>query len=275
MSSKLGTFQRILLRCEAGERAAWEVFLTRYTPIVYALIEFYLPMHAGEGRGAFWAQGLRALGANGHERLKGFDHQAEREFLADLRAFLFARAGQATDISPRWTSSGPQPTFDSLAAQLDALPLAQKEVVFFKLAGYSDATLEEMLLLPSSAIRRSVQRLDGDYGEMMRRQKDGCPWPAAWLEVLTRARAAGQDDCPSRRVFVRLLDGQTTWYEKVPAEEHMAHCLHCLESWVALREVTYLRRVTRSLPPSEVKGLLASVPLVASRSSLIARLFKT
>jgi hypothetical protein len=77
-------------------------------------------------------------------------------------------------------------------------------------------------------------------------------------------------------VLIRILDGQTTGYEKSPTEEHMAHCLHCLESWVALREVNYLRRVTAPLPSADVKGFLSSLPMESPTSTsppLFKRLF--
>jgi hypothetical protein len=168
----------------------------------------------------------------------------------------------------------PAPTLESLEALLKDLPVVQKEIVFFKLAGYSDATLERILLLPAAAIQKPLASVEKSYGTVLHRDGDCCPWPAAWLEILARARGARREDCPSRRLLVRISDGQTTWYEKSPAEEHLARCLHCLEFWVALREVTYLRRVTTPLPLAEVEPLLSCLPIAAAASpSLLKRLF--
>lgn len=182
----------------------------------------------------------------------------------------------APTVDPSRDSAEVQaPTLPTVEGLLKDLPLAQKEIFFFKLAGYSDATLERILLIPPAAIRKPLEGLEGDYGTLLTRQDDACPWPAAWVEVLRRARAAHREDCPSRRVFIRILDGQTTWYEKSPAEEHMARCLHCLEFWVALREVSYWRRVATPLSSADVKGFLLGLPidLAVRPSSLLKRLF--
>jgi len=275
MSSKFQTLQRILPECEAGDRAAWEAFLARYTPIVYALNDFYIPGRARDGREALWADALRSLGANHCERLRGFDHQAEREFLVDLRA-SFLETAAPTLLSSHETAQVPALTLESVDALLKGLPLVQKEIVFFKLAGYSDATLERILLLPVAVIRKALEHVENHYGAVLDREGDSCPWPAAWLEILRRARATRREDCPARRVLIRILDGQTTWYEKSPTEEHMARCLHCLESWVALREVDYLRRVSAPLPSADVKGFLFSLPMKSPTSTsppLFKRLF--
>jgi hypothetical protein len=273
MSPKFHTFQRILPGCEAGDRAAWEAFLARYTPIVQVLDAFYFSGRARQAQAAFWEDALRSLSANNSERLRTLDHQAEREFLVDLRAFYLELAAPA--LSPGAEAAAvPAPTLESLEALLNDLPLVQKEIVFFKLAGYSDTTLEQILSLPAAAIQKPLAKVEKSYGTALHRDGDSCPWPAAWLKILRRVRGARREDCPSRRVLVRILDGQTTWYEKSPAEEHMANCLHCLESWVALHEVTYLRRTMAPLPFAEVKPFLACLPIAAAASpSLLKRLF--
>lgn len=189
MSPKFHTFQRILPGCEAGERAAWEAFLVRYTPIVQALDDFYLPGRERKAPAALWAEALRSLSANHGERLRGLDHQAEREFLADLRAFYLELGAPALDPSPD-AAPVPAPTLESLESLLKDLPLAQKEIVFFKLAGYSDATLERMLLLPAAAIQKPLAQVEKSYVTALLRDGDACPWPSAWTEVLRRARAA-------------------------------------------------------------------------------------
>jgi hypothetical protein len=274
MSRKYHTFQRILPGCEAGDRGAWEAFLARYTPIVRALDDFYLPGRARKAQAASWADALRSLSANDCERLRAFNHQAEREFLADLRAFYLELAVPTLDPNAE-SLPVPAPTAESVQALLKDLPLAHKEIVFFKLAGYSDATLEKIMLLPAAAIRKPVEKLAENDGLILDRESDGCPWPSAWVAILRRARTLRGENCPARRVLIRILDGQTSWYEKSPAEEHMANCLHCLESWVALREVTYLRRVTAPLPLAEIEPFLASLPIeaTAAPSSLLGRIF--
>jgi hypothetical protein len=188
MSSKFNTLQRILPGCEAGDRAAWETFLAQYTPLAYALSSFYLGARSGKEQAVLWAAALRALGANDFERLRGLAHHAEREFLADLRAFLLEFG--APNLRPyRNAPSVPALTPEAVADLLKDLPLVQKEIVFFKLAGYSDATLEKILVLPAVAIRNPLEKLAKNDGLILDQEDDACPWPAAWLEILRHAHA--------------------------------------------------------------------------------------
>jgi hypothetical protein len=253
------TFHKTLAGCEAGNPEAWRAFLGDYTPVVYQLFDVYLPA-LRDGRAQLWEEMLLTLAANNFERLRSFDRQAEREFLADLRSFLLERGG--TKLEPAEDiSRTPRPAPDTVNALLKGLPLVHQEVLLLKLAGYSDGTLEKMLRITPAIAQRGLERLQADYSAALKKDRDACLWPAAWLKLLAHARSARSADCPPLRQFVRILDGQTSWYEKEPIEKHVGLCLHCLERWTALRELIYWRHGVERLPEAEVKALVSGLSL--------------
>ncbi len=276
MPSKSLTFQKCLPRCEEGDREAWQFLLQNYTPIALRLVEFYLPHFRGDQQKKFWCEALGAISANQYERLRTFDHLAEREFLMDLRTFLLDSA------SPRLEASNnllPVPPLapESLAALLHGLPFTHQEIVFLKLAGHSDAATEKIVGVPPSLAKKALESLEAPYAPILQHGEDSCPWPVAWLELLRQARAARTPECVARRLLVRILDGQASWYEKSPAEAHLSGCLHCMESWIALREVHFWRSEAKALPPDEVDQLLSCIPIAAPAKggSLLRRWFGT
>ena len=269
------TFHRILTGCERGDRNAWQAFLSGYTPIILNLISTYFPKWSGETKMGHWQDTLDRLKANDCERLRALDHQAEREFLIDLRSVSFELAAAKLDRADDVSASSP-PTFEAIVALFNNLPLSHQEIIILKLSGYSDPTIEQMLLLPSSAIQKALLPIAAHYAVALGRSVDACLWPAAWQEILAEARKARKPECPQPRIFVRILEGHISWYEKTPAEEHMARCLHCLEYWVALREVNFLRRELQPHSPIEIETLLGHVcpgALAVTERSWVQRIF--
>lgn len=270
---RLWTFQRILPACEQGDAEAWRAFLESYTRLVFRYLEHYLPP-ASSRRAEVWGAALKELIKDDCARLRTFDHQAEREFLVDLRDFLLEVGAASLDVSAD-SPEAPRPTVESLKALLSGLPLAHQEVLFLKLAGYSDATIERMMRITPSVAAAGLERLQADYGALLRHERDLCLWPAAWAAFLRETPRQRSGDCPHPRVFVRIHDGQTTWYEKDPAEQHVAGCLHCLERWAALREAGHWRRAIPQASAAEVEEFMTLLPVPASpkKKSFLERLF--
>lgn len=271
---RLITFHRILAGCEEGSREAWQAFLSGYTPIVYQLLGVYFPL-TREAQERFWRESLEDLARNHYERLRTFDHQAEREFLYDLRTFLLERGASRLDPSQD-TEDAPRPTLETVGALIKGLAFIHQEIVLVKMAGYSNASLEKFFRITPSMAQKGLERLRTKYSIILERPDDKCLWPAAWAEVLRSARAAKTPDCPPLRQFVRILDGQSGWYDKEPTEEHISLCAHCLEHWIALREIIYWRREAQPLPPAEVDALLSCLPLKAEnkrRKTFLERMF--
>ncbi len=257
--SKLLTFQTMLLACEEGRAEAWQVFLSRYSPVVFELLDMYVP-RASEQRDPFWREALLALSAEDFKRLRAFPHQAEREFLVELRAFLFDRAQPLLDSSEN-SSRSPVPTSEKVLALLEGAPLVHQEIMFLKLAGYSDRTLEQLLRISPSVGKEGLDRLKAEYAVVLEGAKDQCRWPAAWLEITRLAREARKPDCPSSRQLICVLDGQISWYEKDPLEQHRARCFSCLEHWTGLLEVVGWEKRAHPWGDQQLDVFLSALPL--------------
>lgn len=274
MTSKSLTFQKCLPLCEAGDREAWVYLVRNYAPVVFRVLDFYLPSIRGDEQRQFRREMLATLTANQYERLRTFDHLSEREFLMDLRTFLLERGAERLGTSPE-PPDVPRLAPDSLAALLQGLPFAHQEVVFLKLAGYSDATTEKIAGVPPSIAAKALEKLAAQYGSILRHDGDSCPWPAQWLGFIRQARTSRTPDCVARRLMVRIVDGQISWYDKSPAEAHLSRCLNCMETWIALREINFLRKDVTPLAPAEVDEFLSAISLAApaARGSLLHRWF--
>lgn len=267
------TFHKIIAGCEAGDAEAWRAFLTDYSPIIQRIASVYLPgaNHPDE----LWKTALRALTSDHLAALRGFDHQSEREFLVDLRAFYFERS--ASSLNPSGDAQDfPEPSPDGMANLMKGVPLVHQEVLFLKLAGYSSATLEGIFRITPAVAQSSMARLKESYAAALNNQTDRGLRPAAWLNLLRDVNATKTDACPPLRLFVRIQDGQVGWDEKDPAESHVAGCLYCLERWTALRELTYWRQAVAPAPAAQVDELISALPVTeqARKSKpLLKRLF--
>jgi len=221
----------------------------------------------------YWRDALHALGANECAPLRGFSHQSEREFLVGLRAFLQDWAASKLESSQDAVNP-PAPTIETLGVLLAGLPLLHQEIAFLTLAGYSQGTLEKVLRTTPAAADEGLGRLSSSYAPVLERKADRCLWPSAWTGICQSARANGQQDCTPLRQLIRILDGQASWYDKNPAEEHRSKCLHCLELWTSLLEVVAWDRTRQRWPPEMTARLLAAIPLKQEvrKSSLFARM---
>lgn len=270
--TKFLTFHKILPGCEEGNAEAWKAFLADYTPMAVHFFGVYTPWSSDAALDS-WRDALRALSANECAALKGFSHQSEREFLVDLRAFLQDWAAGKLDSSQDAVAP-PAPTVETLGAVLTDLPLLHQEIAFLTLAGYSQSTLEKLLRTTPAVADEGLGRLRASYAAVLERSVDRCLWPSAWLGICKSARANGQKDCTTLRQLIRILDGQASWYDKSPAEEHRSKCLHCLELWTSLLEVVAWDRARQPWPEAKTASLLSAVPLKqeARKSSLFARI---
>jgi hypothetical protein len=96
------------------------------------------------------------------------------------------------------------------------------------------------------------------------------------MEITRAARAAKKQECTPPRPLIRILDGQASWYDKTPVEEHRISCLHCLELWTSLLEVVFWKREAKPWAAEKVQPLLAILPIEAAQPAArpwMARLF--
>lgn len=270
----LFTFHKIREQSEQGKVGAWRALLEFYAPAFFRLLEIQGAMAAREALPVVKKM-LGDLTGNGFERLRAASRQSEREFLGDLRAILLEAATDCMSAK----NSGPlaadafEP--DKIARLLDGLPLLHKEMLFFRLAGYTENTVERIMRLSPSVAEKAFERLAGDYQAATQSEQDRCPWPAPWLAFLKQARGLKTETCTPTHEMVRIHDGQVSWYEKEPVEKHVSGCLHCLEAWTGLREVGYWRRAADPRSASEINELLEVIPIEtipAKKKSLLQRL---
>jgi len=269
------TFHKTLAGCEQASRGAWQGFVSTYTPAALRILGVYAPACDEECKKQTWQEGLRLLCADNFQRLRTFDRQSEREFMVHLRAFLLEVVASRLDPEAD-NRDAPQPTPAIVKGLLQGLPLIHKLVVFLKLAGYSDTTLERILRITPAVAQGGLERLQPNYAPTLTRERDGGLWPAAWVSLLRHAWTDRTETCPSLRQFVRVLDGQTGWNQKESVEGHVAECLRCLERWAALREITHWLREATALPADRLDVFLTGLPVKAdpkARMSLLKRMF--
>jgi len=270
--AKFLTFHKVLPGCEEGNPEAWKHFLADYTPFALHFLGLYSTWPAG-GLLDCWRGALGALGADECAAMKGLSHQSEREFLVGMRAFLQDWA--ATKLVAADDAAYPAaPARETLDTLLKGLPLLHQEIVFLSLAGYSQASLEKLLRTTPTVAMEGLARLRTGYASLLERSVDRCLWPAAWLGICQAARATEQKDCTPVRQLIRILDGQASWYDKSPAEDHRSKCLHCLERWTSLLEVVAWDRARKPGTEEDVELLLKALPLKPEtrKSSFFARM---
>ncbi len=268
------TFHKILAQCDQASPDAWRAFLEYYSPLALHLLRMYLPAEAGDPAAA-WRQVLQLLARDNFQRFRSIQQrQSEREFLAALRLLLFQQI-HAAPIQPDPPES-PAITAPAVQTLLQGLPLLHQEMLFLKLAGYADSSIEKMLRIAPRVAQPAFARLEPDYRPALQAGADRCCWPRQWVSLSLQAAAAKQENCPQPYQFLRVHDGQVSWYDKEPLEKHVAACLHCLELWTALREVGYWRTAAPPLPPAEVQTCLAALPLkaAAGKRSWLRKLFR-
>ena len=270
----LYTFHKIREQSEKGTGEAWRALLEFYGPVFFRLLEIQAAMPRREAPPVVKKM-LAELTRNDFERLRATARQSEREFLGDLRALLLEVANDAT--ASRKTEIPERGTFEpeKIGKLLDGLPLLHKEMLFFKLAGYTDETVEHIMRLSPRVAEKAFERLVEEYSAARQNEKDRCAWPAAWLSFLKQVRGMKTENCTPAHEMVRIHDGQVSWYDKEPVEKHVSGCLRCLEAWTGLREVGYWRRAADQLSRGEIDDFLEAVPVEkapAKKKSLFARL---
>lgn len=269
----LFTFHKIRTQSEQGKAEAWRALLDFYAPAFARVLEIQAAITRREAFPIMKTM-LAELTANGFERLRATSRQSEREFLGDLRALLLRAAldAVAAQNSEKMASGAFEP--EKIAKLLDSLPLLHKEMLFFRLAGYTESTIEHVLRISPRVADKAFERLVEEYQPARQTERDRCPWPGAWLAFLKQARELKTEHCTPAHEIMRIHDGQVSWYEKEPVEKHVSGCLHCLEAWTGLREVGYWRRAADPFSSSEIEQLLEVVPVEKgpAKKSLFQRL---
>jgi hypothetical protein len=267
------TFHKIRGETEQGKAEAWRALLDFYGPVFFRLLEVHAAIPSREAPPVV-KKILAELAANGFERLRATSRQSEREFLGDLRALLLEVALDFTASKNSQMVAEAAFAPEKISKLLDDLPLLHKEMLFFKLEGYSENTIERLMRVSPRMAEKAFERLAGEYEAARQTERDRCPWPAAWLAFLKQARALKSEKCTPAHEIVRIHDGQVSWYDKEPVEKHVSACLNCMNVWTGLREVGVWRFEAEPLSASQIGELLEAVPVeqMPAKKSLFQRL---
>ena len=267
------TFHKIRGETEQGKAEAWRALVDFYGPVFFRLLEVHAAIPSREAPPVVKKM-LAELAANGFERLRATSRQSEREFLGDLRALLLEVALDFTASKNSQMVAEAAFAPEKISKLLDDLPLLHKEMLFFKLEGYSENTIERLMRVSPRMAEKAFERLAGEYEAARQTERDRCPWPAAWLAFLKQARALKSEKCTPAHEIVRIHDGQVSWYDKEPVEKHVSACLNCMNVWTGLREVGVWRFEAEPLSASQISELLEALPVekMPAKKSLFQRL---
>ena len=274
MDTHIRNFHRIMAGCREGDFSAWEGLVAAYTPLAGRIIRHYLTPDR-EAAEAFWSQVLQALAAEKAADLERLASQSEREFWVDLREYIF-RKGK--EILP---AAGPEAGDSSLTADLvrevlQELPLLQRELVFLRLAGYSDRTLERLLRINPAVASGGMEKLARRIPGVLAPEGDQMSRPAAWNQLWVEIQGMRRENCLPVRTFARCFDGQISWSDKESMERHLAECLYCFERYLAMKEIMYYLRELPPAPQEEVRRFMDGLPFQAPprKQSLWSRVLR-
>lgn len=256
----LYTFHKVREQSEQGKADAWRALLDFHGPVFFRLLEVHAAIPSREAL-PLVKKMLAELTANNFERLRATPRQSEREFLGDLRGLLLEMALDSDALKNSQPDAQSAFTLENIAKLLDGLPLLHKEMLFFRLAGYTENTIERLMRVSPRMAEKAFERLAGEYAAALQTEHDRCPWPAAWLGMLKQARGSKAEKCTPGQEIVRIHDGQVSWYEKEPVEKHVSTCLCCLDAWTGIREAGYWRMAAEPLSASQIGELLEVIPL--------------
>lgn len=87
------------------------------------------------------------------------------------------------------------------------------------------------------------------------------------------ARESATKDCPAPKTFLRLLDGQITWRDRVEVEHHTSTCWRCVDLLCRFREVVFVAGLCRPHSEAEAQPYWKLLGIEAPRKSGWQRLF--
>ena len=261
MGTHIRNYHRIIEGCREGDFLAWKSLTAAYTALAGRFICHYLTPDQ-EVKEEFWSQVLRALASEKAADLERLASQDEREFLVYFREYIF-RKGK--EILP---AAGPEAIDFSLTADLvleilKDLPLLHRELVFLKLAGYSDRTLEGLLRVNPSVAVGGMEKLERRIPGVLAQERDQMSRPAAWNKLWFEIQGMRRENCVPVRKFARCFDGQISWSDKEQMERHLAECLYCFERYLCMKELVYYMRELQPASEEDIGRFMDALPFQA------------
>ena len=235
-------------QCRAGDAAGWRHFIAHYVPFAGAVLGRDYPRLSARRAELLREILLRARDQDA-QFFRDFSGQSEREFLLHLREHV---ATVADEGSPGEVDPEIPLVWDVFAKALEGLTLLERQASWLLILAPEAQDAHEILRVDA----QSVAAATGKAQDALRAACDR--WSADMLSQNRRqlaqdARSRATKDCPAPKSFLRLLDGQMTWRDRVDAEHHISTCWRCVDLLCRFREVVFVFGLCRPLSEAEAQ----------------------
>jgi len=243
--------------CRADRTEGWTYFVTQYTPVIRRILAHYASDDPQRVERI-----LRESRSPESTLFQSVDPSPERWFIAELRQKILATV----------PASEPDILLDleTVAAALEPLTVVEKLAAWIETMRYDAATTAAMLRMSPETVAKIRDRAS----ELIRGKADA--WRSGILldngPALGRAAAStGSKDCFPSKVFLDILDGQSTWSVRESTERHVTACWRCIDHFCRMAEVIQLVRGIRPLTPEEATPLLDTLGIRREKPPLWKR----
>ena len=227
----------MLRDCRENRPEGWRHFLTNYVPVIRKLLAHY-----ATDDDKLLERVLPAVGKPGASMFAPTEPAPERWFVADLRQVVVAELPHPP----------PEMELDleTVAEAFGPLTVVEKQAAWIEGMGYSPEATGAMLRMAPATVAKIRDRA----AELLRTKSD------AWRRPILRengralgraAAAAAGAECLSRKAFLDVLDGRTSWQDREQLERHVTSCFHCVDHFCRMAEVIELLRGVKPLGESE------------------------
>ena len=243
--------------CRADRPEGWTYFVTHYTPVIRRILAHYA---ADEPQAV--ERVLRESRSPQSTLFQSVDPSPERWFVAELRQRILAGLETPDPQIPL--------DLDTVAAALEPLTVVEKLAVWTEGMRYDAAQTGSMLRMAPETVAKIRDR----GAELIRGKADA--WRSGILlengRALGRAAAAGgSKDCFPSKVFLDILDGQTTWSDRESTERHVTACWRCIDHFSRAAETIQLMRGVQPLSLEEAAPMLDALGIRREKPPLWKR----
>ena len=234
--------------CLAGRDSAWKHFVTVYIPFAAALFDRHC-LGPRLRKEEFLGEMLRQAREQDARFFREYQGQSEREFLLHLRGHALRGAGQAE----------PEPEiildWQVFEGALQALTALERQIVWLHLLGPQTDDADKLLRLSPETVKGVMHKAQEALRQASQRWNQEMLF-ANRRSLTPAARSRRTEDCVEAKVFLRLVDGQISWRDRLDLERHLTLCWRCVDELCRFREVIHLARQLRPLSPVETESYL-------------------
>ena len=247
------TCSEVVAQCLSGQGSGWKHFVTDYLPFARAVLDYHYP-ELKESQEAT----LRAIVLNAQDQnaafFRSYQGQSEREFLLHLREHVLqtverGHPAATPEVPLDWV------VLEEALADLSAL---DRQVVWTAILGARRDDIAALLRLDVNTVTGATDKAQ----ELLKGRCDR--WHSGLVQenrhlLVREARSRHTNDCCEPKIFLKLLDGQITWRDRLQVERHLAQCWHCVDQLCRFREVIHLSRKTQPLTKAYAEACLRAL----------------